>query len=101
MDASDLEPVGGQDHAELIGIDLGLRRQAVANREDITRGGQKSVGLIEEGVLPSIESFVKGGDGIEVERDVVERNAGLVVLAGSGNIRTASDLCRASRARGP
>ena len=49
-----LRLVGGKDYSQLIGIRLGLGREALANRIDVARGRENFICLVKEGVLPVV-----------------------------------------------
>ena len=74
-----LRLIGGQNHSQLIGIGLGLRREALANRIDVAHGSQETIGLVKEGVLPVVDVLVRRRTGIEVIGHVIERNSWFVI----------------------
>ena len=80
MGSGNLDAVGGQDDAQFVCIELGVRREPVADLDDKARGGQEAVGLVEESVLPAIKCFIKRGRCVEVVGDEVQRNSGFVIL---------------------
>jgi len=69
--------IGGKDHSQLIGIGLSLRREALANRIDVAHGGQKTICLVKEGVLPVVDVLLRRGAGVEMVGNVIERDPGL------------------------
>src|SRR5882757_473295 len=91
-----LSLIGGQNHSQLVGIGLGLRRETLANRIDVAHGSQKTVGLVKEGVLPAVDVLLRRGTGIEVIGDVVERNSWFVI----GRIQEVFEIARIVRRHG-
>ena len=75
----DLCQVGRQDDSELVGVGFRRGREAVADAVDEANAGKELVGLIEEGVLPVFKVLRHLRLSVEVVRDVIERDAGLVV----------------------
>src|ERR1700733_15841192 len=91
-----LRLIGSEDHSQFIRIRLGLRREPLANRIDVANSSQKTICLVKESVLPTVDVLLGRGASIERIGPVVERDSWFVI----GRIQEVFEIARIVRRHG-